>query len=46
MWVDGFISYLEDKYWNKTFHYEYENKTDSFLIYEVEIPDYKLKQKG
>ncbi len=45
-WVDGFISYLEKKYWNKTFHYEYENKTDSFLIYEVEIPDYKLKQKG
>ena len=45
-WVDGFISYLEKKYWNKTFHYEYEHKTDSFLIYEVEIPDYKLKQKG
>ena len=46
MWVDGFISYLEDKYWNKTFHFEYEHQTDSFLIYEIEIPDYKLKQKG
>ena len=26
MWVDGFISYLEDKYWNKTFHFEYEHQ--------------------
>ena len=45
-WIDGFISHLENKYWNKTFYYEYEHKTDSFLIYEIEIPDYKLKQQA
>jgi hypothetical protein len=30
-WIDEFISHLENKYWNKTFYYEYEHKTDSFF---------------
>ena len=47
MWFDGFISdYLEKKYWNKLFTLDYDDSTECFTIYEIEIPEYKLKQQA
>ena len=46
-WFDSFISdYLEKKYWNKIFTLDYDDDNECFTIYEIEIPEYKLKQQA
>ena len=40
-----FLIILEKKYWNKLFTLDYDDGSECFTIYEIEIPEYKLKQQ-